>query len=280
MKDLISRRPASGRIRTKRAGLAAVAAASVFAALVTGCSSDDSKDGGTTSSTGVPAGTALPEGSQIIQESAKTTQTLQSVHLDLAVTNVPNLPVETVKADVTNQPQGVGYAIGDAKVRMKPEEAATDTKFIVTDKKLYAKIGGNSNYAEVGPAEQVYDPGVILDKDRGLANVIGKIQNPKAEGREKVNGVDVVKVSGTIDASVIDPIVPKSGEGATTLPIVVYIKDVAPPASGTGTTLPSEAASPGDGPNLVRAVVTKGSGTIQVTLSDWGKEVKAVKPAG
>ncbi|QLY33806.1 LppX_LprAFG lipoprotein [Nocardia huaxiensis] len=279
MNDLISRKRVTGGSRTKRAGIAAVAAVSLFAALVSGCSSDDSKDGGTTS-TGVPAGTALPEGSQLIQESSRTTQTLQAVHLDLAVSNVSNLPVETVKADVTNQPQGVGYAIGEAKVRLEEGKDFTDTKFIVTDKKLYAKIGGNSNYAEVGPAEKVYDPGVILDKDRGLANLIAKVQNPKAEGREKINGVDVVKVTGTIDASVIDPIVPKAGEGSTSLPITLYIKDVAPPASGSGTTLPSEAASPGDGPNLVQAVVTKDTGTIKVTLSDWGKEVKAVKPAG
>ncbi|MEV6772971.1 LppX_LprAFG lipoprotein [Nocardia sp. NPDC051030] len=249
-------------------------AASVFAALVTGCSSssDDSK----TTSAPAPTG-ALPDGAQIVSESAKTTQTLQSVHLALAVKNVPNLPVESVKADVTNQPQGNGQAIGEASVRMKQDAPFTSTKFLVVDKTLY--IGDGSSYAPAGPAEKVYDPGVILDKDKGLANVIANVQNPKVEGREKVDGVDTVKVSGTIDASVIDPIVPQAGKDAGTMPITLWIKDVAPP-TGSATTLPSTAASPGNGPNLVQAVVKKDSGTITVTLSDWAKPVTVTKPGG
>ncbi|WP_040798525.1 LppX_LprAFG lipoprotein [Nocardia higoensis] len=265
------------RSRRARLGGAAPAllAASLIAALVAGCSSSD--DGGDTKA--APVTGPLPDAAQIIQESSRTTQTLQSVHLDLEVTDVPNLPVESVSADVTNQPQGAGQAMGEAKVRTAPEEPFIDTKFIVVDKTLYTAVN-SSSYAPVGPAEQVYDPGVILDKDKGLANVIAQVQNPKAEGRETVEGIAVVKVTGTIDGSVIDPVVPRLGEGAGTLPITLWIADVPPPSDGgSASTRPSDAASTGDGPNLVRAVVDKDGGTVEVTLSKWAEPVNVIKPA-
>lgn len=265
------------RSRRSRLGGAAPAllAASLIAALVAGCSSSD--DGGDT--TAAPVTGPLPDAAQIIQESSRTTQTLQSVHLDIQVTDVPNLPVESVSADVTNQPQGAGQAMGEAKVRTKPEEPFIDTKFIVVDKTLYTAVN-SSSYAPVGPAEQVYDPGVILDKDKGLANVIAQVENPKAEGRETLDGIAVVKVTGTIDGSVIDPVVPRLGEGAGTLPITLWIADVPPPSdAGSESTRPSDAASTGDGPNLVRAVVDKDGGTVEVTLSKWAEPVNVIKPA-
>ncbi|MFE3195235.1 LppX_LprAFG lipoprotein [Nocardia sp. NPDC059240] len=277
MNQLISQgKRASGR-GFRRGVLPVVIAAAAVAALVAGCSSSSSNDSKATTSQAAPP-SQLPDGAQIVAESAKTTQTLQNVHADLAVTNIPGLPFESIKADITNQPQGAGQAIGEAKVKIKTDDPDfTDTKFLVVDKTLYT--GDGSKYAKIGPAEKIYDPGIILDKDKGLANAIGQIKNAKAEGREKIDGIDVVKVSGTIDASVIDPIVPQIGKDGGTFPIVVYIKDVAPP-SGTGTTLPSAAASPGTGPNLVRAVVTKDAGNVTVTLSNWGKEVHVTKPGG
>ncbi|MBH0780533.1 LppX_LprAFG lipoprotein [Nocardia bovistercoris] len=266
-----SHRPRFGRLTPMRFGTVAIAA-SLFAAIVTGCGSDDSSN----TSTAATATGPLPDAAQIVQESARTTQTLQAVHLDLAVTNIPNLPVETVKADVTNQPQGAGAAQGEAKVRTKEDAPFVKAKFVVVDKSMYAQLE-DGKYANLGPSEKIYDPGIILDKDKGLANVIAKVQNPKVEGRESVNGTAVVKVSGTIDASVIDPIVPRVGDGGGSFPITLYIADVAPP-TGSAAAQPSNAPSTGAGPNLVRAVVKKGDGTINVTLSDWAKPVTVTKP--
>ncbi|MGW5437454.1 LppX_LprAFG lipoprotein [Nocardia asteroides] len=255
----------------RRSGITAVvAAAALCAALVTGCTKDDS------TTTAAPPTGALPDGAQIVKESAKTTQTLRTVHLKIDVDNLPNLPVETVSADVTNETQGSGAAMGEAKVKLKPEAEFTESKFLVVDKVLYTQAGGR--YVPAGPAEKVYDPGVILDKDKGIANVIANVQNPKTEGREVIDGINTVKVTGTIDAAVIDPIVPRVGENAGTMPITLWIQDTAPPASDS--TKPSDAASTGEGPNLVRAVVKKDQGEVTVGLSNWAKPVNIVKPAG
>lgn len=265
-------RPRSGRRTTVRFGTVAVAA-SLVAAIVTGCGSDDSSSDTSTAAT---ATGPLPDAAQIVQESARTTQTLQSVHLDLAVTGIPNLPVETVDADVTNQPQGAGSAQGDARVRTKPDAPFIDAEFVVADKNIWVKLE-DGKWADLGPSEKVYDPGIILDKDKGLANVIAQVQNPTVEGRESVEGTAVVKVNGTIDASVIDPIVPRVGDGGGTLPITLYIADVPPPTTSAAAR-PSEDASTGEGPNLVRAVIEKGEGDVNVTLSNWAEPVTISKP--
>ncbi|MGW6726174.1 LppX_LprAFG lipoprotein [Nocardia sp. NPDC055029] len=256
---------------SRRSGITSiVAVAAVCAALVTGCSTDDAA-----TTTAPPTG-QLPDGAQLVKESAKTTQTLRTVHLNIDVKNLPNLPVETVSADVTNETQGSGAAMGEAKVKLTPESAFTEAKFLVVDKVLYTQTGGR--YVPAGPAEKVYDPGVILDKDKGIANVIANVQNPKAESREVINGINTVKITGTIDAAVIDPIVPRVGENAGTMPITLWIQDTAPPASDS--TKPSDAASTGEGPNLVRAVVKRDQGEVTVGLSNWAKPVNIVKPAG
>ncbi|MFC8529736.1 LppX_LprAFG lipoprotein [Nocardia sp. NPDC057227] len=266
-------RRATRRLTPVRLGTAAVAA-SLLAAVLTGCGSDDSSTGTSTAAT---ATGALPEAAQIVQESARTTQTLQAVHLELEVENIQNLPVEKVDADVTNQPQGQGAAQGSATVRTKPDAPFIEADFVVVDKSIWVKLE-DGKFADLGPSEKVYDPGIILDKDKGLANVIAKVQNPKVEGRESVEGTAVVKVSGTIDSSVIDPIVPRVGEGGGTFPITLYIADVAPPSTSAAAK-PSDAPSAGDGPNLVRAIIKKGGGTINVTLSDWAEPVTVTKPA-
>ncbi len=220
----------------------------------------------------------MPDAANILQASAKTTQTLHSVHVALTTTNLPDLPMETVNADVTNQPQGSARAVGDAKVRTQPGSPFIETSFVVTDKTLYTK-NADGKYTSMGPAQKIYDPGIVLSKDKGLAHLIEQVQDPKVDGRETINGVATFKVSGTIDSAVVDPIVPRLGQGGGTLPIILWIADV-PPAATPTTTLPSDAPSPGNGPNLVQFVVNKDQGNVQVTLSNWAKPVDIPNPTG
>ncbi len=268
-----------------------MAVAALFASVVTGCGSQSKTSESTTtgaSGTSVISATTSatsgapqqPQGAQVIQESARTTQTLQSVHVALTATNLPKLPVSSVNADVTNQPQGSGRAVGDAKFRPTPNDPFVDTTFLVTDKTFYTK-DADGKYVARGPADKIYDPGIILDKERGLANVIKNVKDPKVETRETINGVATVKVSGTIDASIIDPVVPTLGQGGGQLPITLWIADVFPSGTATPTTtLASEAPSPGTGPNLVRMVVNKDNGSVDVTLSNWAKPVNIPSPTG
>jgi hypothetical protein len=241
---------------------------------VTGCGKNSSTATSTTQTPGAsgtsstaspaPSGTASPQAAQLLKDCAKATGDLRSLHVVLATENVTTLPMESVDADVTNQPEGQAQAVGNANVRLKPNTPAVAKSFLVTNKTMYTK-DESGKYTSVGPAEKIYDPGVILSKDKGLGTVIGKVQNPQIAGNETINGIATIKVTGTIDASVIDPVVPQIGKGGGTLPITLYIVDVNAPG----------AAPP---PNLVRMVIDKDQGHVTITLSNWGQPVNIPKP--
>ena len=207
-----------------------------------------------------------PDATQLVQDSSKATTGLHSLHVNLGTTNITTLPFESVNADVTNQPEGNGRAVGDAMVRLQPNTPAVAKQFIVSNKTMFTK-NETGAYTSVGPAEKIYDPGIILAKDKGLGFAIGKIQGAQTAGNETINGVATVKLTGTIDAATIDPIIPQIGKGGGTLPITLYITDVN--AAG---------APPGGTPNLVRMVVDKDQGHVTVTLSNWGQPVNIPNP--
>ncbi|CAM4330656.1 Antigen P27 [Mycobacterium basiliense] len=281
----ISHRSVSPRPATK-VSIAILFAAALVGTVVAGCgqksttATSQTPGASGTSATTAPSGTSgspAPQAQQILQDSSKATKGLHSVHVAVNVTDLPTLPFESVNADVTNQPQGNGQAVGNAKVRMKPDTPAVATEFLVTNKTMYTKQDGT--YTSVGPAERIYDPGIILDKDRGLGAVIAQVQNPKMEGNETVDGIATIKLSGTIDAAVIDPIVPQLGKGGGTLPVTLWIVDtsVQTPASSTAQ---SPAPAPSAAANLVRMVVNKDQGNVDITLSNWGAPVTIPNPTG
>ncbi len=274
---------------------ALVFGAVLFAGVVTACSSDSetstTTSAETTSTTTTSAaasapapsgapGAATPDPKTIQAESAKTTQTLRSLHFVLTARDLPKLPVEAVDADVTSVEQGNGQAVGNASFRLKPDMPYAPTDFLVTQKTFYIK-GANGAWESQGPADKIYDPAVILARDKGLAKLISSVQNPVSDGTETIDGVKTVKLSGTVDAAVVDPIVPSMGEGGGQLPITLWIADVPPPAAGApSSTVPSEAPSPGTGPNLVKFLIKKGDGTVEATLSKWAVPVTIPSPTG
>jgi lipoprotein LprG len=271
---------------------ALLATATLAAALVAGCGSESTTAESSSSSSAASTSSAsssassssastsaapTPDAAGALQESAKTTQTLRAVHIDLEATDLPNLPVGMVNADVTSIEQGNGQAVGNATFRLTPGAELVPTDFLVTQKVFYTKAA-DGKYESKGPAEKIYDPAIILDKDKGLAKLVGSVTDPKDGGKEDVDGVATVKVSGMIDAAIVDPIVPSMGQGGGQLPITLWIADVPPPAGPPPTTLPSEAPSDGKGPNLVRVVIEKDAGSVDVTLSKWAVPVTIPSP--
>lgn len=283
MNGLKSHAQISHRPVLHRSALAIAVAAAVFATVI-GCGQKSSTAtsstpgaSGTSGTSAAPAsGSPSPQASQLVQDCAKATTGLHSLHVNLTTTDITTLPMESVNADVTNLPQGNGQAVGDAMVRLQPKAPAVPKQFLVTNKTMYTKNESGA-YTSVGPAEKIYDPGIILDKDKGLGNVISKVQNPQSAGNETVNGIATVKVTGTIDGAVIDPVVPQLGKGGGTLPITLYITDVK--AAGAGTTPSSGAPGGAPSPNLVRMVVDKDQGHVTINLSAWGQPVNIPAPS-
>lgn len=270
--------------------VALLAGAAMTAVFVAGCGSDsgttEASSKSSTSSTAATTTSAstatsdaappTPDAATALAESAKTTQTLRAIHINLEATELPNLAVGMVNADVTSIEQGNGQAVGNATFRMTPGAPLAPTDFLVTQKTFYTKAP-DGTWAAAGPADKIYDPAIILDREKGLAKLISSVKDPKEEGKEDADGVPSVKVSGTIDAAVVDPIVPSLGAGGGELPITLWIADVAPPADQPST-LPSEEPSPGTGPNLVRFVIEKDAGSVDVTFSKWAVPVTIPSP--
>jgi lipoprotein LprG len=266
-----------------KASRAVIALLAVGALALTGCADDKKSDPGTaggtataTTAAGAPSSkpldaNGLPK-ADIVQEAAKATRETYSEHLVLKVDDkIQGLPVKSVNGDITSDKDTKKVAAqGDANVRV--QENYVQTKFVVLDGILYANLTG-AKFQPMGKTGEkgVYDPAVILDLDKGLGKVVESVQNPKVEARETVNGLKAVKVTGTVDPKVLDPILPQITEvaargGNTTLPITLWIVDDA-------------GANPQPKPNVTKFQVNLKDGNIDLNLTDFGKTVTVVKPA-
>ncbi|MDQ2626420.1 LppX_LprAFG lipoprotein [Mycolicibacter senuensis] len=222
----------------------ALATATTAAALFAGCSSKD-------------AGGPLPDATTLVKESATTTAELKSAHLALSVTGqIKNLPVKTLEGDLTNEPTTA--AKGNATITMLGSDV--DAKFVVIDGDLYAAITGD-DYDNYGAADKIYDVAAILSPDKGLANMLAKLKDPKAQGRDTINGRQAVRVTGDAPADAVNSLAPQLKATAST-PATVWISEE------------------GDH-QLVQAQLDPSAGnSIQMTLSNWNDPVTVEKPAG
>jgi lipoprotein LprG len=213
--------------------------------LVAGCSSSTKSDA------------PLPDAASLLKDSQKTTAAQKSVHLELAVTGkIEALPIESVSGDLTNAPAVA--AQGKANL-LAFGQSFKDVDFVVVDGNLYGALTPGS-YTNFGPAADIYDVSAILSPDKGLANLLANVSEPKAEGRETINDVDAVKVSGKVSAEAVNAIAPQIAATGP-VPATMWVKE--------------------DGDHdLVQAKLDTGPGvSLQMTLSDWGKTVTVTKPA-
>jgi lipoprotein LprG len=223
--------------------------AALFAAvaLVAGCSksSDDSSK-------------ELPDAATLLQQSSETTKSQTSVHLRLAVQGeIKQLPIESLEGDVTNAPAVA--AQGKANLLFLGQKLS-DISFVVADGNLFATLTAGGAYQDFGPAADIYDVSAILNPEAGLANVLANFSDPKADGRETVNGVETVRITGNVSAEAVNKIAPQIGATG--------------PVPGT-----AWIAEEGNH-ELVQAKIEPTPDTIlTMTVSEWGKPVTVTKPA-
>jgi len=226
--------------------LAIFAALFAAIALIAGCSSksqDSSKP--------------LPDAASLLKESSETTKSQSSMHLKLAVTGeIKELPIESIEGDLTNTPAVA--AQGTANI-MFLGQRLEGVDFSVVDGTLYAALTKGS-FQDLGPATDIYDVSAILNPDTGLANVLANFSDPKADGRETLNGVDTVRVTGNVSAEAVNKITPQLAATGP-VPGTAWIRE--------------------DGNHeLVQAKLEPTPGnSLTMTCSDWGKPVSVTKPA-
>jgi len=227
----------------KRPILAVLAALSIAAALVGGCSSSKQSTA------------PLPDAATLLSQSNITTRNVKSVHLVLSVSGtIKGLPVKTLTGDLTTSPDTA--AKGEANLTVLG--SAVDAQFVVDDGTLYAALTPG-HWESFGPASAIYDPSEILNPNTGLANVLTNISNPKSESRETINGQSTVKITGTASADAVNGLASQL-KATQPLPATVWIQE-----SGDH--------------QLVQANLDQSPGnSIQMTLSNWNAPVQVTTP--
>ena len=227
----------------RRISAAVFVALGIITALLAGCSSN--------SKSSAP----LPDAATLLKQSSDTTRNLKSVHLVLRVTgSIPNLPVHSLTGDLTNVPAVA--AKGNADITAFGQTINAD--FVVANGTLYAALTPNK-WTNFGPAADIYDPSVILDPDKGLANVLSNFANPKSDGRETIDGIQTVRVKGTVNGPAIGAIVPEVNNA---VPATAWIRE------------------DGNHDLVKTSVETSPGNTIDMTLSNWNQPVTVTPPAG
>ncbi|MCP9272783.1 LppX_LprAFG lipoprotein [Mycolicibacterium arenosum] len=199
----------------------------------------------------------LPEPATLLSDSQKSTAALKSVHLELAVTGtIEGLPIESLSGDLANEPAVA--AQGKATIIFLGQKVE-DVEFVVADGVLYGALTPGS-WTDFGPASDIYDVSAILNPEKGLANILANMTDPKNDSVEEINGVETVKVTGTVSADAVNKIAPD-------------IKATAP--------VPGTAWVKTDGDHaLVQAQLDISEGnSVQMTLSKWDEPVTVTKPA-
>jgi lipoprotein LprG len=231
-------------MQTRRRLLAVLAAVSIAAALVAGCSSGSTQ-----------SGAPLPDATTLVKQSADVTKNLKSAHLVLSVIGkIPGLPIKTLTGDLTTTPATA--ASGDVQLTMGG--SGVDANFVVIDGELYATLTPNK-WSDFGKAADIYDVSTILSPDAGVANLLAHFTDAKAEGRDTINGQSAVRISGNVPPDAVNKIA-SSFNATQPTPATVWIQET------------------GDH-QLVQARLDKSQGnSVQMTLSNWNQPVQVSKP--
>jgi lipoprotein LprG len=227
----------------KRISLAVAVPFISAAVALAGCSSSGSEK----------SDTPLPDAASLLTESAATTKTETSTHLVLTTSgDKPVIKIKELTGDLTKTPAIA--AKGTAKLDFGGQ--SVEGNFVVVDGDLYADLlGGMQNF---GKATDIYDPSIILDPEKGLSNLLANIKDAKSEGRDTVDGVESIRITGTLGQEAINTFAASKIDAA--VPAKVWIAE-------------------GGKHELSRiSIDTSPGNTIQMTLSDWGKPVSVVKP--
>jgi lipoprotein LprG len=231
-------------MQTRRPILAVVAALSIAAALVSGCSSSSKQSGG-----------SLPDAATLLSKSNLTTRNVKSVHLVLSVNGkIKHLPVKTLTGDLTTTPDTA--AQGNANITFGGSDI--DAQFVVNNGTLYAALSPGQ-WESFGPASAIYDPSEILNPNTGLANVLTNLSNPKAESRETINGQSTIKITGTASADAVNGLAPQLKATQPT-PTTAWIEE--------------------NGDHQLAQVQLDPSpgNSVRMTLSNWNAPVQVTKP--
>src|SRR6185312_12963765 len=100
-------------------------------------------------------------------------------------------------------------AKGNAKILLGGS-SEIDADFVILDGELYSNALSPGKWDDMGKADDLvhYDPSSLLNPDTGLANLLANLTDPKAEGRDTINGQSTIRISGNVSAEAVNKLAP------------------------------------------------------------------------
>lgn len=197
----------------------------------------------------------LPDAAAILKESSATTAELDSVHMSLEVTgSMENMPVTALDGAVTEQPGPAAKGYAKIAYRGAPAYVA----FIVVGGDFYVSQD-HGRWVDYGPAAKFYDAASILSPDTGLAGLLTDFVDPEVEGRETIDDVHTVRISGEVSADGAKKIVPQLQATKRTA-CTVWIEET------------------GDHDLVALKLASGDDDAVTITFSNWNAPVTVGKP--
>lgn len=245
--------------RANRTRVAAAAAALALFAVVPSLGGCGNHGGSNAGSSATTANGTSGEAATLLKQAADVMRKVTGMHLTLSVQGyVPNLRVTKLEGDVSNTPQTVATGSATMLVGNNPQDA----QFVYVDGHLYSDLGQPGTYTDFGNGASIYNVSILLDPNKGLANLLANLKNAAVAGTQQVNGVATTKITGDSSADDVATLAGSrlTDENVATVPTTVWT------------------ASDGSS-HLVQLQIAPTSNTsVTLTMSDWGKQVTATKP--
>lgn len=167
-------------------------------ALLTGCGGAAEND------PEPPPPPPLPEGSELLADSAAAMRTVTTTRVGVEVQgDLQGLPIRSAQGQLTRE----GAAKGTATVEQGGQ--LVETEFVIVDDTLYLR-GPTGGFRELpaSAAGMIYDPSIILNPDRGVAAFLEQGTAAETEAREQVGGVEAYRVRASFPGQVLGKLVP------------------------------------------------------------------------
>ncbi|QNI08093.1 LppX_LprAFG lipoprotein [Mycobacterium kubicae] len=239
-----------------RSLLTSLAAAFAVVVAVGGCGTPGPT---ATKSSGATTSTTSGEATTLLKQAADVMRKVSGMHVNLTVQgDVANLRVTKLDGDISSTPQTVATGVATVLVGSKSEDA----KFVFVDGHLYSDLGQPGSYTDFGNGASIYNVSVLLDPNKGLANLLTNLKNGSVAGSQQVNGVATTKITGDSSADDIATLAGSrlTDQSVTTVPTTIWT------------------ASDGSSHLVQIQIVPSADTSVTLTMSDWGKQVTATKP--
>ncbi|MFI7634530.1 LppX_LprAFG lipoprotein [Nonomuraea sp. NPDC049400] len=191
-------------------------------------------------------GDALPDGPGLMKKAAEAMKGVKSASFSIATEGKPKVPVKKADGRLT--------AAGDADGTITIEVLGLqEISFVVVGDTVHFKgpTGGFQKMTRQQLA-QIYDPSVILEPTKGIAQLLASATDPKVEALEG----DSYRVATTLPGQVLGQIVPGVSQGVNAQ---VWL---------------DKATS-----RLTKASLPLQDGTVTVSFSDYDAPVTITPPA-